>query len=330
MVSKLSPERKLCLTATDMTILMGTVPPEWGTPRTVWMDKLGLSVPKKPSLAMSLGSHLEDYLMDTADIPKECRQVFARHKELPLGATADAVIGSGAERMGIEIKTTTSDEEWGESVPPRVMVQCHTGMMAHGINRWKVDALIMTRDVKDELVRRIMDGEMKDRMFEDLNLDRRIYEIIYNPKLASDIADTAITFWDGYVVPQIQPDDGQASCKLPPLSAELPMLYDTGSAMDCLGERIAKLDAWIKELEVSKKDMLSQFMDKVGSSKKVEGSSWTLSRSLVKGKPKLDSDRLVEFLLSGIQSEQRDRLVQAYTVGGADFYRNSWKLKEVN
>lgn len=174
----LSPERKKCLTATDMTILLGTVPVEWGTPKSVWMDKVGIPSTRRASLAMTLGSRLEEFIFAELGIPESNQQAWKMRTDIPIGATADAIM----DGRGFELKTTISDE-FGDDVPDRVKVQCQTGMMAHGLREWSVYAFVMSRESREEIVRRLIDVNHTGHLFAGLDIERKKYDLIYDEKL---------------------------------------------------------------------------------------------------------------------------------------------------
>lgn len=207
----LNPERKDCLTATDMTILMGAVPVEWGTPHDVWRKKMGIEPPFRSNVAMKLGEVLERPLFDLAMplIPAFLKdwQPWLRSDFYPLGATADAIIvDENGKIMGAEVKTTS--EDWGDEIPTRVKIQAHVGMISHGnIGTWKGIFLGMDKDLKESILLNLLNNQ---HPFLGLQINPKIVDINYNEELASKIIGMATFFWSKYVLPKVAPDDFKA------------------------------------------------------------------------------------------------------------------------
>ncbi len=220
---ELSPERQEVITATDSTILLGAVPDGWGTPDSVWLDKMGLSRPKKPTLSMFLGHVFESHirLHYEALLPMGYTMTcpgFARMENEPFGCTPDGWVEDaiGMAGYGFEAKSTTSRAEWGpsgtEEVPDRVYIQVQHSMMVKDASRWDVGAFFYDKDDKEEIACRVMQegGLSLDDLDRFVN-DRRFYSIARNEDMISQIREAGLHFWGTYVATKTRPGDAAAA-----------------------------------------------------------------------------------------------------------------------
>jgi hypothetical protein len=216
----LSHERANVITATDSTILMGTVPPEWGTPETVWMDKMGLATDKAESIAMLLGHVFEpiiiaSHLESLGGGWSSTSPGFKRMPDAPFGCTPDALISDaiGAVNYHLECKSTTSSDDWGpsgtEEVPDRVYIQVQHSMMVTDTPYWAVRMLLYRREDRERIACRVMRGEPLDAAFlAEVVKEQRTYTIMRNESIIGDIRSVGQDFWDRNVATRTRPSNG--------------------------------------------------------------------------------------------------------------------------
>lgn len=105
-------DRSTYIGSSDAAPIAGFSP--WGSPLSVWMDKMGLSEPKDETLRMWLGKKLEPIINElyeqktgvaTALYPQDGPPIL--HPEYPF-------IGCHPDAEGVEFKTSSFRKEWGE------------------------------------------------------------------------------------------------------------------------------------------------------------------------------------------------------------------------
>lgn len=182
-------DRRTCLTATDMTILMGVSP--YGSQEDILAEKLSTDEPEDflPSNSMAVGIILEPLIL--AELGREqWGHKLVRNKAYPhLGATPDAwEMGMN----GVEVKTTW--QRWSE-IPDRVIVQTHVCMMATGYTRWDLAYYKLAKGEQD----RVLVQKALGRPF-GLEGKVEIKTIKFDPKLGDAIDQKAREWWDKHVV----------------------------------------------------------------------------------------------------------------------------------
>lgn len=220
----LSPERQQVITATDSTILLGAVPEDWGTPDSVWLDKMGLSIPKKPALSMFLGHVFEPHIrrsyMERPDMAGYSASIpgFIRMDDLPFGCTPDGWVEDalGMTGHGFEAKSTTSKADWGEEgtedIPDRVYIQVQHSMMVTGATRWDVGMFLYDREDKEVIACYVMEhGELSPEAVERFIVDRKFYTIVRNEDMIRQIKDAGMEFWNAYILTKTRPSDASAA-----------------------------------------------------------------------------------------------------------------------
>jgi predicted phage-related endonuclease len=118
------PDRRAGIGASELGAIYGCDP--YRTDRDVWLDKMGLSVPRPTTLIMEAGNALEPMIIK--EMARRTGLAFHRvraprpHIVAPLFGTPDAVAGD----TGLEVKT--GRDRWDE-IPCRVVKQAF-GQMA--------------------------------------------------------------------------------------------------------------------------------------------------------------------------------------------------------
>ena len=184
-------ERKNHLGASDVPAIFGLDP--FRGPMDVWLEKTQpLTVEQKTNEAIQVGNMFEEPLLHwcslVIDKPIVTGSIEARKGIFVVHP--DAIVTGAPE--GIEAKTTGKTGEWGktstanptDSVPPHVVVQTQTQMMATKHERTWVPVLIPGF----------------------ASLERRLYCVEQDPDTQELINDYCNQWWDKHVVLGEQPD----------------------------------------------------------------------------------------------------------------------------
>jgi len=113
--------RRVGLGGSDVAAILGLS--KWGTPFSVWQDKVGISKPDRDNEAMYWGRKLEDLVaerfQEVTGLKTRRQNAIFVHYECPwMIANVDRVIVG--ENKGLEIKTTSEymrDQWQGDSIP---------------------------------------------------------------------------------------------------------------------------------------------------------------------------------------------------------------------
>lgn len=334
---ELSPERQQVITATDSTILMGTVPENWGTPDTVWLDKMGLSKPKKPSLSMFLGHVFEPHigahymaLQEQSAYTMSAGPGFMRSIDgLPFGCTPDGVVEDaiGMAGHGFEAKSTTSRADWGkegtEDIPDRVYIQVQHSMMVTNASRWDVGVFFYDKDDKEAIACHVMQhGALSLDALDRFVIDRKFYKITRNDDVIRQIKDTGMAFWETYVLPKVRPGDRNiiAPDELRRRVKEIDSLDYEGSMQDLITLRREAKDA------VEKADALAAViratMGDLGTEMLRSGRFIArLTESTRLGKPDFEEAFAVACARGNLTEEAITEILTAYKKPNAVSYR---------
>ncbi len=213
---------------------MGSVPEMWGTPESVWLDKMGMGISKKPNLSMFLGHVFEPHIIEHYHNHLiECdgpvwnltpSPGFFKMETLPFGCTPDAWMENliGTVGFGVEAKSTTTDKDWGPNcstkIPDRVMVQIQHSMMVKDADSWGVSMFLYDKDRKEEIAVKVMtQGQLNEADLAEFVLDKRTYHIERDDSIIKDITQRGCAFWDEYVVRRIRPTSSAQPMELPAL-----------------------------------------------------------------------------------------------------------------
>ena len=185
--------RRKNLGSSDMAAIMGC--DKWRSAGDVFLEKTGRIVSDIHSEAATLGTALEDGVLDAAvaHTGPVVRNVARRVKDSRILAHIDAI--QTETGMPIEIKTCgltnfVAGKEWGETdiasqtdnVPARVIIQASCHIAATGADACKVIALIAGRGLS-------------------------YYTVGRSERLLSSILEAADRFWHENVAKEIMPND---------------------------------------------------------------------------------------------------------------------------
>jgi hypothetical protein len=203
---------------------MGVVPEDWGTPETVWLDKMGMGESKKPSLSLFLGHVFEPHIVSdysTTDAVQNSGLVIRRSpgfmvsEDEQFGCTPDAWFENslGTVAYGFEAKSTTVKDGWGPSwsqeIPARVFVQVQHSMMVANTDRWAVGMNLYKREDKEEIACLVMEhGDLRPEDLARFVVDRRFYIIQRHEETIRNIQEVGRKFWKDYIVPRVRPTEG--------------------------------------------------------------------------------------------------------------------------
>lgn len=196
--------RKNSIGGSDAGAIIGMS--EWGSPITVYADKVGLKEDKPTSEAMRLGSDLESYVAQrfTEETGKKVRNdnYMYQHDVYPfITANIDRVVVG--ENAGLECKTMNSfkhyDFDNGE-VPSVYYCQCQHYMMVMGYDRMYLCVL-------------------------QFGVGVFVVTIERNEEFILQMLDTEVSFWTNYVEKKVMPspmteDDQKTLSELYPNSNE--------------------------------------------------------------------------------------------------------------
>jgi len=151
-------DRRHRITATDIAAITGLSP--WASEADIYMDKLGLSEPRKPTPSMLEGLQLEsqvlDQWQDSQRIKIVERGVYALHADKPIcAATLDGIAEDGTI---VEAKTINPwspsyrdlGEEGSDEIPDAWLCQVNWQMLVTGAKRASVAVLVRAEDPEDE------------------------------------------------------------------------------------------------------------------------------------------------------------------------------------
>src|SRR3990167_1121296 len=201
LTAKLKELRKGNIGASEVPALFGEHIKLTGT--DLWLKAaFGTDDVELTSSAIRIGEDFEKPLLGWAakelnvEISVEPDDLFAVCEEHPiLAATLDAKIKPFPSKEAIEAKTSSmdgdsggKDNEWGEpgtdQIPNRVILQCQSQILCHGLDRVYVSALL---------------GRM--------GLRRELYKIERNDAIISAIIQRAEEFWEKYIITKLQPPE---------------------------------------------------------------------------------------------------------------------------
>jgi predicted phage-related endonuclease len=179
-------EKRSAITSTDVPKVLGLS--KWGTPLTVYLDKVAPPPERKPGLSAWLGLRLEGLVAELFTTAKGLRvrtdNGFYRHPDYPfLGTHLDRRV-VGRPKTLVELKTRGSRRGWGDDgsadVPPDVWLQVQDEMYVTGATDAYVAVLFSTREY-------------------------RTYHLLPDPRFETDIVPALVRFWHHYVEAGVPP-----------------------------------------------------------------------------------------------------------------------------
>jgi predicted phage-related endonuclease len=275
-------ERRTAITSTDFPKILGLS--SWGSPRSVWMDKVDPQPQRPMSLPARLGLELEPtvarlFTEDTGLRVQRLRGFYRAADRAHVASHADyRVVG---EKALMESKTRRDDNGWGSPgssvVPVDVWIQCQIEMHCTKTTRCYVGALFGFGDYRTHVLERDDD-------------------------FIAGALVTADRFWHENVLKGVMPD--MIFADLDHLSSEYPKdneptLRTATPDVDLLIEkyreaRDRRLDA--SRAEDTLKARLQRF---IGDHAGVQGSSGVVTWKTDNPKPQLDNALYEEALVEG-------------------------------
>ena len=295
----LSPERAKYLTGTDMKILMGLVPVEWGTPLDVYNHKvLGFQHHTEDNDAREWGRRLEDvvaqkFLDENPDLKLIHDNEFF-HKGY-FGGTIDRVFrDDDGHRVGLEVKTS-SDSPW--SYPPdHVLVQVHTYMLLDQADEWHVAALFNGRKY-------------------------RSYRIERNEDLIQQIQERGDWFMEEHILPQIPPSEDERCESSLPDDLD-PTRRNATTEQDKWFAEWMRLGGRIAELEAERSSVEAKLKGSYGNIKSlVFAGGFKLDYGYVNNKPSVDTKSLWEWAKQRLDPKECAAVEAQATKPGKSFRR---------
>ena len=195
-------ERRQGIGGSDVAAILGFSP--WATPLSVWRDKTGRSTPQEETLAMKIGTRLEDFVADLyCEETGRKVQRFNRmiHKGCLLGNFDRLVIPEGAKvaaHMG-EVRTDT-------------LLECKTGSVA-----WEDDEVPIYYQTQVQHYMGLC-PELKKAHVAYLNKAYNqfsIYSVERDDKVIETMQAQLTEWWEKHIVNDVMPVPiNEADCKV--------------------------------------------------------------------------------------------------------------------
>lgn len=294
-------ERRSGLGGSDAAAILGLSP--WGTPLTVWLDKRGESAPQPERDWQEWGNLLEElvarrYAMRTGRKLEDPARIF-RHAEFPhvLGTPDRLVIG---ERLGLEVKTARSGEEWGpdgtDEIPIHYAAQVAHYMEVMDFPRWDVAALIAGSDF-------------------------RIYTLQRDREFGAALVRKMDEWWTAHMVngerPPMDGSDGTRrwlSSKFPENRTPLKRASaEAGAIAQELKQARFEASRW-EEIKSAAENRLKL---EIGEAEGLTGEGWRVSWKRSRGRRVTDHEAIASELLDRLSIEERVEVTARHTRDGA-------------
>lgn len=153
------------LGASDLPAIMGVS--KWGSPLTVWADKVGLTPPSESTERQQIGKDAEPFLGSVfhrhTGLHLAGKQTWCQHSTQPwMRATPDAFVVESessdvADALGLWEAKTSGDFGWPDGPPEVYRVQCQWQMAVTGHERvwltvgfagWRIETFEVERDAR--------------------------------------------------------------------------------------------------------------------------------------------------------------------------------------
>jgi len=241
--------RRGSLGASDSSSLLLPDAP-WGTPMTVYADKIGAGAFDEDNEYFRWGRWLQplllQWLIDEANVKAIGRELFIVSAKDPIfTATLDGFIEEGDALIPVECKNTAwKERDWEDGVPPYVMVQVQHQIYVAGATHAYVVASVGGQPPVWKLVDR-------------------------NDEIIDEIVNTGRSFWKNHVDKGVPPEpDGdektsKALSRIYP-GGDRAMVNFTGDLADLLPE-IEDKKAGIKVLTESLEEMKNRLKAAIGN-----------------------------------------------------------------
>lgn len=177
-------ERQNYIGGSDAAAVLGIS--KWKSPLAVYMEKTGEAPHLEPSRAMNMGILLEDLVAQ--DFTKETGLKVRRKKETIvhpqydfIRANIDRKIEGKDEGLECKITSTYNKKDWEDTAPDYYIIQCMVYMAVTGYKKWWLACWV--------------------------GFDMFPYYIIeYDAKLANQIIDRLVVFWNEHILKKNPPE----------------------------------------------------------------------------------------------------------------------------
>ena len=305
-------QRRKCITATDVAKILGLAP--WGSPHSVWRDKLGREEDGPPSPAMRLGVEMEprivdDYVSrhDGVELIDPGRYQLVTHPQHPwIACTPDRVYADRS--CGLECKYVLGSQRyWSEEKPANhAFLQAHWCMIAMQIPRWDIAAWV------------------GNRYYE--------YNLVANAELHKTLVDQCQAYLDRYILGDEEPDlDGS-----PQTSAYLSNLFEDiteemlvpPEAVTVDARRYRDILAEERDLKTEKEHLKQGFAQKIGDATGFESEEFVLTYRRTKPSQKIDIRTFVASVEDVLGQDKTADLVQRHSTETPGTRRIALKFRE--
>lgn len=265
-------DRADAIGGSDVAAIMGVSP--WRTRWDVYLEKTRdpSYAPQEETLAMRLGSYMEDFL--AAEYERETgrtvveRQAFVGLPGYPyLRGTLDGrvqTLTSAAADDGIwEAKTAGSDRDWANGPPDYYLTQCYF-YLALTSAPWCDLTILFPR------------------------ADLRTYRIDADETMQRGILAACVAFWRDHVVPRIPPpmDASPAASRwLARMPADDEDVLEAGAELEEVIEKLSGVREALKALGSSESLLENQAKALIGEHQKAVGRGWHVSYKRTKPYP---------------------------------------------
>ena len=270
-------KRRSVITGTDIASIIGVS--KYGSPMTVFLDKLGLSEPLAENESMYWGKALEPVVAARYALDNKIDLVqgeFIKRDEI-FGGTPDYLSPTHL----VEIKTAGqySAKFWGEvgsdQIPENFLCQVQWYLM------------LTDREVADVVV--LIGGQ-----------DYRVYRVIRNQALISLLKDSAVSFWEKHIVPQTPPDIDATQGSKDYLKVFFPksrgeLLNATKASCD-LVERLIATREQIEALDAEKTLLENRIKLLIGDNDGIIGENFRITWRSSKNATKVDWEAIARTL----------------------------------
>lgn len=237
----------------------------YGTPRTVYEDKVGTTPERPMSLPAWLGLKLEAtvaelYTESTGRrVRRDARDHWAKATDFPMGAHLDFRV-IGQPRRLVEAKTRAYMKGWGDEgtsqIPPDIWVQVQHQMYVTDADSCDVAVLFGHHTF-------------------------RVYDIARDPAFLEGYVPRLSTFWHGHVLPKDPPPPSGKPQDTERLKLDHPDHDDTLRAATPEQEQLVaqyrQADFNVRQAEERKEELKNQLKDIIGAGAGLTGSFGTVT-----------------------------------------------------
>ena len=307
-------QRRECITVTDVPKILGQS--SFGSPYTVWADKRGESFPVEESENMRMGVEMEPHIADryaelhAVTLQDPGRYALIQNADRPwIACTPDRIYEDGS--CGVECKLVIGRGRfWSPTEPdPHAWLQAHWCMIATGIPRWDVAAIINHG------------GRM----------EYAEYHLEADEELHKGIITRCEKFYENCMIGSLEPTADGSEYTLGLLKSRFP------DASETLLEPDEKVTELAHEYDLAKTEYLtasekkqkaqSRLIQKIGAEQGFESERLKVTYKAARPSMRLNKESLLIDLRKEIGDEKMDAMIERNTKlsgGGRRFYCR-WK-----